>query len=85
MTLSWVTGTGKTEGERMDNKFLQLGHHLYMRYLQWNRKQKKTSTHLLAINLELGLEFQFSRTISVYNHALNYGLCLHRLALARCR
>lgn len=46
---------------------------------------KKNCTHHLSMKLELGLEFQCSRSISVYNHTSNYGLRLHRLALAKCR
>jgi len=34
---------------------------------------KKISMNLLSVKLELGPEFQYSGTISVYNHTPSYG------------
>lgn len=58
-----ITGTGGKNGDKVPTPPLSPLHEEFA----MGSQAKKTSPHLLAVKLELGLEFQRCRTICVYN------------------
>lgn len=60
---SWITGTVGKNGYKVPAPPLSPLHEVFTAGPQ----AKKTTPHVLAVKLELGLEFQCCRTISVCN------------------